>query len=186
MQGCVISCGTVVFFQKSRNLSRSLLTNNNFYCPSHTLTFCIRKTQFVSPTDFRLLKGYHHFSPPLPPKCVVAIFENLVKVTPHIYFSHSFVKVTRKVRSSRIFLLYSTKITGKLKRLLFDWVIFMSEVLEKFFCPFSNKDFQIVKKRSKSYSFLLSFHVCKKRRLKIFRERKLLIIEYQCQICLGT
>ena len=32
MQGCVISCGTVVFFQKSRNLSRSLLTNNNFYC----------------------------------------------------------------------------------------------------------------------------------------------------------
>ena len=32
MQGYVISCGTVVFFQKSRNLSRSLLTNNNFYC----------------------------------------------------------------------------------------------------------------------------------------------------------
>ena len=32
MQGCVISCGTVVFFQKSRNLSRSLLTNNSFYC----------------------------------------------------------------------------------------------------------------------------------------------------------
>ena len=32
MQGCVISCGTVVFFQKSRDLSRSLLTNNNFYC----------------------------------------------------------------------------------------------------------------------------------------------------------
>ena len=32
MQGCVISCGTVVFFQISRNLSRSLLTNNNFYC----------------------------------------------------------------------------------------------------------------------------------------------------------
>ena len=32
MQGCVISYGTVVFFQKSRNLSRSLLTNNNFYC----------------------------------------------------------------------------------------------------------------------------------------------------------
>ena len=28
----MISCGTVVFFQKSRNLSRSLLTNNNFYC----------------------------------------------------------------------------------------------------------------------------------------------------------
>ena len=26
MQGCVISCGAVVFFQKSRNLSRSLLT----------------------------------------------------------------------------------------------------------------------------------------------------------------
>ena len=32
MQGCVISCGTVVFFQKSRNLSRSFLTNDNFYC----------------------------------------------------------------------------------------------------------------------------------------------------------
>ena len=32
MQGCVISCGTVVFFHKSRNLSRSLLTNSNFYC----------------------------------------------------------------------------------------------------------------------------------------------------------
>ena len=32
MQGCVISCGTVVFFQKSHNLSRSLLSNNNFYC----------------------------------------------------------------------------------------------------------------------------------------------------------
>jgi len=32
MQGCVSLCGTVVFFQKSRNLSRSLLTNNNFYC----------------------------------------------------------------------------------------------------------------------------------------------------------
>ena len=32
MQSCVISCETVVFFQKSRNLSRSLLTNNNFYC----------------------------------------------------------------------------------------------------------------------------------------------------------
>ena len=32
MQGCVISCLTIVFFQKSRNLSRSLLTNNNFYC----------------------------------------------------------------------------------------------------------------------------------------------------------
>ena len=31
VKGCVISCGTVVFFQKSRNLSRSLLTNNNFY-----------------------------------------------------------------------------------------------------------------------------------------------------------
>ena len=31
MQGCVIPCGTVVFFQKSRNLSRSLLTDNNFY-----------------------------------------------------------------------------------------------------------------------------------------------------------
>ena len=27
-----IFCGTVVFFQKSHNLSRSLLTNNNFYC----------------------------------------------------------------------------------------------------------------------------------------------------------
>ena len=32
IQGCVILCWTVVFFQKSRNLSRSLLTNNNFYC----------------------------------------------------------------------------------------------------------------------------------------------------------
>ena len=32
MQGCVISCGTVVFFQKSRNLLRSLLSNNNVYC----------------------------------------------------------------------------------------------------------------------------------------------------------
>ena len=32
MQGCVIECGAVLFFQKSRNLSRSLLTNNNFYC----------------------------------------------------------------------------------------------------------------------------------------------------------
>ena len=32
MQGCVISCGTVVFFKKSRNLSWSLLTNKNFYC----------------------------------------------------------------------------------------------------------------------------------------------------------
>ena len=32
MQGFVISCGAVVFFQKSRNLSRSLLINNNFYC----------------------------------------------------------------------------------------------------------------------------------------------------------
>ena len=32
MQGFVISCGTEVFFQKSRNLSRSLLTRNNFYC----------------------------------------------------------------------------------------------------------------------------------------------------------
>ena len=32
MQGCVISCETAVFFQKSRNLPRSLLTNNNFYC----------------------------------------------------------------------------------------------------------------------------------------------------------
>ena len=32
MQGCVITCGSVVFFQKSRNLSRSLLTKNNFYC----------------------------------------------------------------------------------------------------------------------------------------------------------
>ena len=32
MQGCVISCRTIVFFRKSRNLSRSLLTNNNFYC----------------------------------------------------------------------------------------------------------------------------------------------------------
>ena len=32
MQGCVISYGTVVFFQKSRNLLRSMLTNNNFYC----------------------------------------------------------------------------------------------------------------------------------------------------------
>ena len=31
LQGCVIPCGTVVFFQKSRNLSRSLLTSNNFY-----------------------------------------------------------------------------------------------------------------------------------------------------------
>ena len=30
MQGCVIPCGTVVFFQKSRNLSPSLLTNNHF------------------------------------------------------------------------------------------------------------------------------------------------------------
>ena len=29
MQGCVISCGTEVFFQRSRNLSWSLLTNNN-------------------------------------------------------------------------------------------------------------------------------------------------------------
>ena len=39
MQGWVISCGTVVFFQKSRNLSRSLLTNNNFYCdPALCLT----------------------------------------------------------------------------------------------------------------------------------------------------
>ena len=34
MQGCVISCGTVVFIQKSRNLSRLLLTNNDFYCGS--------------------------------------------------------------------------------------------------------------------------------------------------------
>ena len=31
-EGCEISCGTVVIFQKSRNLS--LLTNNNFYCAS--------------------------------------------------------------------------------------------------------------------------------------------------------
>ena len=28
IQGCEISSGTEVFFQKSRNLSRSLLTNN--------------------------------------------------------------------------------------------------------------------------------------------------------------
>ena len=34
MQGCVISCGTVVFFQKSCNLSRSSLTSNSFYCAS--------------------------------------------------------------------------------------------------------------------------------------------------------
>ena len=32
MQGCVIPYGTVVFFQKSRNVSQSLLINNNFYC----------------------------------------------------------------------------------------------------------------------------------------------------------
>ena len=38
MQGCVISCGTVVFFQKSRNLSRSLLTYNKFYCENGTRT----------------------------------------------------------------------------------------------------------------------------------------------------
>ena len=35
MQGCVISCGTVVFSQKLRNLSRLLLTNNNFYSEMH-------------------------------------------------------------------------------------------------------------------------------------------------------
>ena len=35
MQGCVITCGTVLFFQKSRNLSQSLLTNNNFYCADY-------------------------------------------------------------------------------------------------------------------------------------------------------
>ena len=39
MQGCVISCGTVVYFQKSCNLSRSLLTNNNFYCAKEALHF---------------------------------------------------------------------------------------------------------------------------------------------------
>ena len=32
MQGCVISYRTVVFFQISRNLSRSLLTSSNIYC----------------------------------------------------------------------------------------------------------------------------------------------------------
>ena len=40
MQGCVISCGTVVFFQTSRNLSWSLLTSNNFYiADSHCKRF---------------------------------------------------------------------------------------------------------------------------------------------------
>ena len=49
MQGCVISCGTVVFFQKSRNLSRSLLTNDNFYCAQ-------------AKYDLRFLFRYYHFS----------------------------------------------------------------------------------------------------------------------------
>ena len=69
VQGCVISCGTVVFFQKSRNLTRSLLTNSNFYCacmlesPSDVRcalyccrslrarrvhVFCVRKTRAAS------------------------------------------------------------------------------------------------------------------------------------------
>ena len=38
MQGCVIPCGTVEFFQKSCNLSRSLLTNINFYCGPFDIT----------------------------------------------------------------------------------------------------------------------------------------------------
>ena len=47
MQGCVISCGTVVFFHKSRNLSRSLLTNNNFYCASLKLALgCYNSPNF--------------------------------------------------------------------------------------------------------------------------------------------
>ena len=36
IQGCLISCGTVVFFQKSRNLSLPLLSNNNFYCATQS------------------------------------------------------------------------------------------------------------------------------------------------------
>ena len=45
MQGCVISCGTVVFFKKSRNLSRSLLTNNNLYCAALDKLFSTLKTR---------------------------------------------------------------------------------------------------------------------------------------------
>ena len=48
MQGCVISCGTIVFFQDSRNLSRSLLTNNNFYCADWLIT----EMQFEDTTTF--------------------------------------------------------------------------------------------------------------------------------------
>ena len=48
MQGCVIYCGTVVFFKKSHNLSRLLLTNNNFYCDllggNHML---VKKTDYM-------------------------------------------------------------------------------------------------------------------------------------------
>ena len=76
MQGCQISCGTVVFSQKSRNLSRSLLTNNNFYCEilqtrialhletqqqqksSHYLGFIERNIKFEVP-KFSKLQVYH-------------------------------------------------------------------------------------------------------------------------------
>ena len=42
MQSCEISYGIVVFFQKSRNLSRSLLTNNNFYCVLLRFSYCLK------------------------------------------------------------------------------------------------------------------------------------------------
>ena len=54
MQGCVISCGTVVFFQKSRNLSRSLLTNNKFYC-AFQMYFTVVLISIIK----HILKGGH-------------------------------------------------------------------------------------------------------------------------------
>ena len=49
MLGCVISCGTVVFFQKSCNLSRSLPTNNNIYCAQLALIALVAQDSPVAP-----------------------------------------------------------------------------------------------------------------------------------------
>ena len=74
MQGCVISCGTVVFFQKSRNLSRSLLTNNNFYCVVVRVTMRLRGDFFRGNGCTHLpLKGLRDRA--LPWRCVCLTIE---------------------------------------------------------------------------------------------------------------
>ena len=100
MQGCVIPCGTVVFFQKSCNLSRSLLTYNNFYCALTTKLSFFKSNHFPikskwfqvqlisNPSDFSLLAS-NSYNWLYLQDCNCSHRDNLCSFRTHIFWDNS-------------------------------------------------------------------------------------------------